>query len=378
MAAYYKTAETLKPGAQTLAGKYYVSSDIFDQEQGSIFSQSWLCMGRTSEIAQPGEYIVRQVGQESILLVRDQLEEIQALYNVCRHRGSRLCMQDSGKFGASIQCPYHAWTYNLRGELIGAPLMDEVDDFRKQEHHLHSIHTAQWEGFIFINLSDDPEPFEQAFNPLIDKFSAWNLPHLLSLRRIDYQVKANWKLIVQNYSECYHCPLIHPDLVRRTPYRSGQNDLFEGPYLGGFMELYDGVESMTMSSRICALPVGAFTDEQRSRIDYYAIFPTLLLSLHLDYVMFHTLWPLASGETRITCEWLFAPNAADSPDFDPDDAVAFWDMTNHQDWRACEMTQLGVSSRSYSPAPYSSAESLLAAFDEEYLKRLSTALREHL
>ena len=373
MAVYYKTAETLKPGAQTLSGKYYVSADIYGLEQERIFSQTWLCMGRAAEIARPGEYLVRQVGQESILLVRDRLGQIHAFYNVCRHRGSRLCTQETGKFGASIQCPYHAWTYNLRGELIGAPLMDEVDGFQRADYPLHTIHTAQWEGFIFVNLADDPEPFEQAFSPLIDKFSAWNLPSLVSIRRIDYLIKANWKLIVQNYSECYHCPLIHPDLVRLTPYRSGQNDFFEGPYLGGFMELHEGVESMTMSGRICATPVGAFTGEELSRIAYYAIFPTLLLSLHQDYVMFHTLWPVAPGETQITCEWLFAPHALKASDFNPDDAVAFWDMTNRQDWQACEMTQLGVSSRSYSPAPYSSAESLLASFDEEYLKRISAA-----
>ncbi len=370
MAAFYKTAETLNPGDRTLPGRFYTSAEVYALELERIFYRRWLCMGRSDQIPNPGDFALRTVGQESILLVRDQKGQANAFYNLCRHRGTRLCELDNGKFPATIQCPYHAWTYNLRGELIGAPMMDEVAGFHKQDYPLHEIQVAEWEGFLFASLASEPEPFEQAFAPFLGKFSAWSLTELRTYRRIEYHVQANWKLIVQNYSECYHCPLIHPDLARKSPYRSGQNDLFEGSFLGGFMELDDEVGSLTMSGRACAAPIGAVAGADLGRVYYYAVFPSMLLSLHPDYVMFHTLWPLSSGETRIFCEWLFAPGTGDADTFDPDDAVRFWDMTNRQDWHVCELSQLGVSSRAYAPGVYSPAESLLAAFDRELLRSL--------
>lgn len=370
MTTFHKTADTFVAGSHTLVGKYYTSTEIFAQEQERIFSRRWVCVGRSQQLASPGDYCLVQVGGESLIVVRDPSGGLNAYFNVCRHRGTRICEQEQGKFSATIQCPYHAWTYNLRGELVGAPLMDEVAGFHKADYPLHRAALVEWEGFLFANLSADSEPFEMAFAPFIGKFPQWKLAELVVMRRAEYYVRANWKLIVQNYSECYHCPLIHPELSRRTPFRSGQNDLYSGSFLGGFMELNDEVGSLTMSGRACAAPIGEFSVEESQRVYYYSIFPQMLLSLHPDYVMCHTLWPINVTETRVVCEWLFDPKARAQPDFDPDDAMKFWDMTNRQDWHACELAQLGVSSSRYAPSPYSSAESLLAAFDQEYLRTL--------
>jgi Rieske 2Fe-2S family protein len=207
---------------------------------------------------------------------------------------------------------------------------------------------------------------------LLGKFSAWGLPSLRCAAHIEYLVRANWKLIAQNYSECYHCPVIHPELARKSPYRSGRNDLFEGPFLGGYMDLDEEAGSLTVSGRACASPLGSVAGEDLRRVYYYLVFPNLLLSLHPDYVMAHTLWPQQAGLTRVVCEWYFAPEAVDQPGTDPQDAVQFWDLTNRQDWEICEATQLGVGSRVYSPAPYSGQESLLAAFDREIRRSLGT------
>jgi Rieske 2Fe-2S family protein len=370
MTAFIRTEDTYIAGSHTLAGKYYTSAEIYALEQERIFGRRWVCVGRSEQLAQPGDYFLCQIGAESLIVVRDPGSGLNAYFNVCRHRGTRLCEQERGRFSATIQCPYHAWTYNLRGELIGAPLMDEVPGFDKTDYPLQRAALAEWEGFLFANLSIDPQPFDLAFAPFIGKFSQWKLPQLRVLRRAEYHVQANWKLIVQNYSECYHCPLIHPDLARRSPYRSGQNDLFAGSFLGGFMELNHEVGSLTMSGRACAVPIDGITSEDARRVYYYSVFPQMLLSLHPDYVMCHTLWPVHAAETRILCEWLFDPAASDRPGFDPDDAMQFWDMTNRQDWHVCELSQLGVSSRRYSPSPYASTESLLAAFDQEYLRAL--------
>jgi glycine betaine catabolism A len=374
MTQYYQTPATLAPGAQTLPGRYYTSPEIYQAELEKIFAARWLVVGRAEQVSQAGEYFLASIGVESIIVVRDQRGRVHAFYNVCRHRGTRLCTQDSGRFSASIQCPYHAWTYGLDGRLIGAPLMDEVPGFDKAAYPLRPVSLVEWEGFLLINLSEQPVPFSQAFAPLIGKFSAWDLPNLRVLKRITYTVKSNWKLIVQNYSECYHCPLIHPDLARKSPYRSGQNDLLSGPFLGGFMDLNHEYGSLTLSGRACALPLKGVTGEDLSRVYYYALFPNTLLSLHPDYVMCHTLWPQGPGETFIVCEWMFAPQAADAPGFDPGDAAGFWDMTNRQDWQVCELSQLGVASRAYTQAPYSGNESLLAAFDQEVLRSLGSEI----
>jgi Rieske 2Fe-2S family protein len=368
---FHKTAETFTVGAKTLPGRYFTSQEIFAAELERIYSERWLVVGRAERVQQAGDYFLATIGTESLILVRDGQGSVNAFFNVCRHRGTRLCTDESGRFSASIQCPYHAWTYGLDGRLLRVPLMDGTPGFDKSAYPLHRPALAEWEGFLLVNLSRQPEPFAEAFAPLLGKFSAWELPRLRVVERITYEVKANWKLIVQNYSECYHCPLIHPDLARKTPYRSGQNDLFEGPFLGGFMELNPGYGSLTSSGRACAAPLSGISGGDLNRVYYYSIFPNTLLSLHPDYVMCHTLSPRSPGETTVVCEWMFAPGAGDRPDFDPGDAVSFWDKTNRQDWQVCELSQQGVSSRAYTPGPYFSSESLLAAFDREVLRALA-------
>jgi Rieske 2Fe-2S family protein len=227
-----------------------------------------------------------------------------------------------------------------------------------------------WEGFLFINLAPEPEPFAQAYERLLERFSRFNLPTLAVARTIEYDVRSNWKLLFQNYSECYHCGPVHPPLAKITPPTSGENDLTDGPFTGGFMVINQEHQSLTMSGRSCGLMVGNLPKEDLNRVYYYALFPNMLLSLHPDYVMFHTLWPEAPDRTRIFCSWLFHPDTLVNPECNPDDGIEFWDMTNRQDWHICEQSQLGVQSRAYQPGPYSKRESLSVQFDREVLKAL--------
>jgi Rieske 2Fe-2S family protein len=367
MPAFLKTAETFTAGAKTLPQRYFVAQDIFAKEQKAVFSTRWLCLGHHSEIAEAGQFFVRDVGGESLIVLRDPQEAVRAFYNVCRHRGTRLCEQPSGRLRETIQCPYHAWTYSLEGRLMGAPHMDTVDGFDKTEHGLHPVRLALWEGFIFVNLAEKSSALETEFAPLAGKFAAWNLPRLRSAQRIEYDVRANWKLVFQNYSECYHCPLVHPRLSKLTPYDAAENDLCEGPFLGGFMPITPG-HSLTMSGNACARPVADIPDS--SRVFYYSIFPNLLLSLHPDYVMVHQLWPQSPDRVRIVCDWFFHPEAFGQSEFRPKDAIEFWDMTNRQDWHVCELSQQGIASRAYQPGPYSPRENIPAAWDREYLRAL--------
>lgn len=357
--------------AKTLAQRYFVSPDVFAEEQARIFAAHWVGVGHQSQLARAGDYFVAEIARESVLVTRDQTGTLRGFYNVCRHRGTRLCEAPSGH-AAAIQCPYHAWTYALDGRLVGAPHMDEVPDFAKAEYALHPVTLALWEGFIFLNLAQTTKPLAEVFAPLKGKFIHWNLPQLRSAKRVEYDVRANWKLIFENYSECYHCPGVHPMLSQVSPYDSAENDLCAGPFLGGFMSITKGA-SLTMSGKACALPVGDMKAEDHARVFYYSIFPNLLLSLHPDYVMVHQIWPQSPERTLIQCDWFFQPAAFEHPNFHPEDAIEFWDVTNKQDWHVCEISQQGIASRAYRPGPYSPRESIPAAWDREYLRALEGA-----
>jgi len=365
--AFRKTTETFAPGAKTLPQRYFVSPEVLAEEEEKVFWKHWLLVGHQSQIPAAGDYFVQETAGESVIIVRDRSGVIRGFYNVCRHRGTRLC-EDLGGHSSTIQCPYHAWTYGLDGRLIGSPQMDEVPGFDRTQYSLHPVNLGLWEGFIFVSLGDDPMPLEEWFAPLAGKFSHWNLARLRSVKRVEYDVKANWKLMFENYSECYHCPGVHPMLSKVSPYDSAENDLTEGPFLGGFMKVNKG-NSLTMSGNVCALSVGDGNDLQH--VFYYSIFPNMLLSMHPEYVMVHQLWPQSPERTLIVCDWFFHPDAAEHEGFNPEDAIEFWDVTNKQDWHVCELSQQGIASRAYEPGPYGSRESIPAAWDREYLRQMS-------
>src|SRR5437867_7644014 len=150
---FRKTAETFAAGAKTLAQQYFVSPEVFAEEQDRIFSRQWVLVGHQSQLAEAGDYFVAKVATESLIIVRDKGGEVHGFYNVCRHRGSRLVENTNGQLSAAIQCPYHAWTYGLDGRLLGAPHMDDVPGFNKGDYPLHAVNVVLWEGFIFVNLT---------------------------------------------------------------------------------------------------------------------------------------------------------------------------------------------------------------------------------
>ncbi|OLC40346.1 MAG: (2Fe-2S)-binding protein [Gemmatimonadetes bacterium 13_1_40CM_3_65_8] len=367
---FVKTVESYQQGARTLPGRYYTAPEVFAEERERIFRRNWICVGRDDALADPGDYRLVEIAGESIIVLRDHSGERHAYYNVCRHRGTRLCEAPTGRLSETIQCPYHAWTYALDGSLIGAPHMHEVEGFDKRAYPLHAVALAEWEGFLFANLDPQatPEGAPQWFSPLRSRFANYNLPALRTVRRIEYDVKANWKLILQNYNECLHCPMIHPELSTKLPYTSGANDLVEGPFLGGYMEIKAPNESATLTGRACALPLGKLPAEDQRRAFYYALFPTMMLSLHPDYAVFYTVWPVEPLRSRVICEWMVHPDAPAAAGYNIGDAEEFWDRTNRQDWHICEQSQLGISSRAYVPGPYSPRESIPAAWDRTYLK----------
>jgi Rieske 2Fe-2S family protein len=357
--------------AMTLPQRYYTDPDCFRREMEAIYFDMWLCAGRTSQIPKPGNYFVRRIANASVVIVRDDEGKVRAFHNVCRHRGTLLCKEDQGVLnGRRIQCQYHAWTYKLDGTLENAPHMEKVEGFCEADYPLNPVAAGVWDGHIFINLSPRPTPLAEHLTSLADKFRPWRMEELEMVERRLYPLKANWKLIIQNYSECLHCPIAHPLLQKHSHYMSGDNEPPHSTYLGGRMDLRDGVKSLTMdglTTRGC-LP-GLDAADQR-RVYYYCLLPNFLLNLHPDYMLTFTLWPRAVDQTDILCEWHFHPDEIRKPGFDPKDAIDFWELTNQQDWALSNMAQEGISSKGYQPGPYSNREELLLALDRFVLERL--------
>lgn len=357
-------------GQHTLPREYFTSADIWHLEQQRIFQDSWQLAGHVSALPEAGSYFLHEVGSDSVIVMRDEHGVIRAHHNFCRHRGTRLCSASHGTLGPTLQCPYHAWNYNLDGTLRGAPHMQDVAGFDKTAWGLKPAALAEWRGFLFVNLAHQPQPFAASLPALTGKFEHWPLAELKPVHQTVYDVDANWKLFFHNYSECYHCPLVHPHLNRLTPYRNSENDLEEGPMLGGPMTLTDPQGSMTLHGGRCAPPFAGLTAQERGRVYYYTLFPSAFLSLHPDYVLVHRAQPLAIDRTRIVCDWYFHPDAISTPGFDPQPAIEFWDLTNRQDWALCDNAYRGIGSSAWEPGPYSELESQLAAFDRHYLKVL--------
>jgi Rieske 2Fe-2S family protein len=359
---------------ETLPARYYTDPAVFADELERFFCQTWICAGRADQIPNPGDFCLREIGDESIILNRDQSSAVRGFYNVCRHRGTRICTVDEGNFSGRIQCPYHGWTYGLDGKLIGAPHMENLP---REDYPLNPVHCDAWDGHIFITLNPQPSPLSGQLEDLPQKFANWHMQELRFYQRRSYDVNANWKLIIQNYNECLHCPVLHPALSQLTDYLSGDNCAPHRGYIGGSMGFKPGVETMSRDGKLRRDYLPCLTEPQRQEVQYFAVFPNLFLSLHPDYMMTHTLWPRAVDRTEILCEWHFHPREMAKPDFQAEDAVEFWDSTNKEDWRISELSQAGIKSRAYKPGPYSTRERLPHAFDSMILERELEARRRN-
>jgi Rieske 2Fe-2S family protein len=354
----------MEEGALTLPASYYTDPVFFAREMEAIHCSMWLWAGRTEELKGPGSYFVRDFAHASVIVLRDEEGRISAFHNVCRHRGTRLCRQATGAFAGRIQCAYHAWTYDLEGALVNAPHMEKVKGFREENHPLGRLATAVWDGHIFINLATEPPPFADHLAGLDVKFRPWGMETLRLVERRTYEVKANWKLVIQNYSECLHCPIVHPLLNRQSHYMSGDNEPPRPTYLGGRMDLREGVTTLSLDGQTNREPLPGLSPEDCRHVYYYALLPNLLLNLHPDYMLTFALWPQAVDRTTIVCEWHFHPDEIAKPGFDPRGPIEFWDLTNRQDWELSDLAQAGISTFGYRPGPYSNREELLLALDD--------------
>ena len=341
----------------------YVSEAVLAWELEHLFAGVWTCVGWAGGLAEPGSLRAVQVGPVGVLLARGGDGELRAFANVCRHRGHELLGQDDTATRRSIVCPYHAWSYTLDGSLRQAPGFRDLPGFDPAEWGLVPLPLEVWHGLAFVNASGDAPSLAGQMGELDDLVAPYRLGELVLLGEHTYQLAANWKVVCENYHECYHCPLIHPELCRVSPPDSGRNySERAGAWVGGSMDLRDHAETMSADGRSQGSPIPGLDGEGLRTVLYLGVLPNLLLSLHPDYVMTHLLEPLGPASTRVTCTWYFPREAAERPGFDPSYATAFWDTTNRQDWAACESVQRGLASPHFRPGPMAPNEDAVHHF----------------
>ncbi len=347
---------SLRPfGSSTmLPAAAYIDQAVFRWEQRRAFADAWVCLGRDEELLPPGDATAQAVTVGSVPLLVTRMDGVlRAFANTCPHRGHELLPEGGQASSRSMVCPYHAWSFGLDGQLVGAPRMREVSGFDPAAMGLTPIPLQVWQGWVLVNASGGAAPLPAYLGALDGLTAPYRQAELRLGGRHTYTIAANWKVIVENYHECYHCPLIHPELCQVTPPDSGENYDLPGAWVGGSMDLRDGAQTMSLDGRSLGVPIEGADPR---RVGYFGLFPNLLLSVHPDYVMAHRMTPLAPDSTQVECSWFFPPAAFERPGFDPGYATAFWDLTNTEDWTACESVQRGLSSPHFRPGPLAPGE----------------------
>jgi glycine betaine catabolism A len=362
----------------TLPGHYYTDSAIFGLEQSHIFENMWFCAVRVSDLATPGSFRSVQVGRESVLVVRGRAGELRAFLNICRHRGARLCTEESGEVKRAFQCPYHAWTYGLDGKLVAAPNLTKMPDIDRTEYGLVNVHLREWLGYAWVCLADEPPSFDDdvlgAVTERLGKLGAidsYEIADLAVGKRITYDVKANWKLIVENFMECYHCATIHPELTEVLPeFADGYAAQY---YVGHGAEFGEEIKGFTVDGSEGFDRLPGVTDDQDRR--YYAITikPQVFINLVPDHIIFHRMYPLAEDRTIVECDWLYSKEVVAS-DKDVSRSVELFHRVNVQDFGACERCQPAMNSRAYAKGGVLvPSEHHIGAFHDWVIAKLATS-----
>jgi Rieske 2Fe-2S family protein len=354
----------------TLAGHEYTSREVYDAERERIWWGDWVALGRSEEVASAGDFVVKDLAGESVFLVRNAAGELHGFYNVCAHRGTKFLDDDArGNARKAFACPYHGWTYDLDGCLIGTPNVKEDERFERDRYPLHGFAVGEYAGFVFANLSAEPRPLMEALTDGAESITAFERFRMQDLRigvRIVYEVEANWKIVVENYNECLHCPTIHPELVQVVPlFRFGE--VWDEETRDDGNRMVEGATSFTISGRSELPTLPGLAPEDLSM--YYGSyeFPNLMLNLHPDCVMYYLGFPKGPSHTQVVSEYLFRPETIADPEaFKPEPVVELWDLISKQDWEVCARAQTGVGSRSYATGVYPRQDRFLYWFNEEY------------
>jgi len=345
---------------RSLPSRCYTSPEFFAREREGIFAREWTCALREERILRPGDHAVVELGGESVLVVRAKDGRLHAHYNVCPHRGTRLCGEGrellAGPSGVlpngSIRCAYHAWTFGLDGRLLSAPHLPETPSGIR----LYPVGVETWGGFVFLNLTpaETRGDLRRQLGLGAERIARYPLTELRAARRLEYDVAANWKVVAENYNECYHCGPVHPELCEVVPAFRAKGGAGLDWERG--VPHREGATTFSFSGTTRRAPFPGLSDDEKVLHKGELLYPNLFLSLSADHVAAFRLWPLGAERTRIECEFLFHPEEMARTDFDPSDAVEFWDLVNRQDWLICEEVQKGLRSRAHRVGFYAPME----------------------
>jgi Rieske 2Fe-2S family protein len=333
----------------TLPGRDYVDPSVFAAEQDRIFARGWQTVGLAAEIPATGDYLTARVARENIVVVRGGDGAVRGFYNVCRHRGAVVCDGPSGSAGRTLKCPYHAWTYDLEGSLIGAPQLRAMPDVDRTLQSLVPVRTEVWLGLVWCNLDPVAVTVADSVGREVtarlgdaDMIDRWGIDGLALGDRRTYDVAANWKLIVENFMECYHCATIHPELTRTLPeFRAGVGTQNAE---AGYATFAPSVDGFSLSGQRHFPRLAGLDEDQERRYRGMTLRPLTFLNLLPDHVIVHRIVPVAPDRTVVHCDWLFASQVAGADGFDPRDTVALFDAVNRQDFVACESCQTNMGS----------------------------------
>ncbi len=378
---------------EALPRLFYTSEAIYEHDIAAFWNQSWIWIGHVSEVPEPGDFFLFDYGPESVIITRDRDGDLQAHVNVCRHRGSRVCLEHSGNTSHFV-CPYHAWTYDLKGRLLGGREM--AGDFDPADYGLFQAKLQVFQGLIFISLADGPPPLDASLEKLAAKTAPFGLEHLKVAHSASYRVAANWKLALENYLECYHCAPAHKEYSRShslkdpasvTELSAGMEERARAVGLpsevinntGDQAEawgtdiyyrrypLCPGYVTGSRDGKPVAPLLGSLTDYDGGATDIQIGVLNNFLA-YSDHVVGYRFVPRGLQETDIQIVWMVRADAKQGQDYNHDQLTWLWHVTSLDDERIIRHNQAGVNSHRYLPGPLSPMEWGIEGFYQGYLR----------
>jgi len=371
--AHYNGLKELTKG---LPADAYFDPRHYERELQRIWYRNWIYVGRSSELDRPRAYRTFELGDQKLLLVRDDGGEVHGFHNTCRHRGAALCRDSEGLMrSGAIICPYHAWTYTLQGDLLRTSSKRHADGFDVADYPLYKIHVREWSGFIFVALTDKPPPFDKIFDLPLNRLDAWPLEELMVGHVLLKNIRCNWKIFWENYNECLHCPTVHPQLSQLVPiYGRGLLEERDDPnwnlhvadpdpkFRGG---LRSGASTWSLDGQLTGIPFAGLSDEDRKLGHLYMTsVPSMFIVGHPDYVRVVRLRPLGPEQTELRVEYLFSPETLASPGFDMRNVVDFTNLVMTEDAQVCELNQQGLHAAPHAGGVVMPEEYVIRQFHE--------------
>jgi len=382
----------------TLPRGLYVSDEAFAFDTQVMLKSVWLYACTVAHVKNAGDYFVFELAGNSIIIVRGRDNEVRAFWNSCRHRGAKICLDQSGR-APRLMCPYHQWTYGLDGKLLAARSMAE--DFDKADHGLNPVALENVGGLIFICLSDNPPPIDRVKADIVDQIAVYDLEKLKVAVQDDYIEDANWKLVMENNRECYHCDVGHPELIsvlgttgfgrdapaddyletKRAEWQALgiDHDVIEFPdgwwHRVARLALANGAVTQSIDGKLaCQKLIGPFKVPETSSLSVWTQ-PNSWHHFCCDHVVTFSLTPIGSEKTLLRTSWLVHEDAVEGVDYNPDHLAALWRATNVQDGHFSMVNHQGIANDGYVQGPYAVEENLVEDFKDFYVDRAKAALK---